>query len=60
VVNRPGVLRGGEWSTMRWEPTSKTPEERASANLSCYAWVRHDLTWSHAREWLSGLPGDGA
>jgi acetyl-CoA synthetase len=44
---------------MRWEPIRKTPAEQASANLSAYRWVRHDFTWAHAREWLSGLPGGG-
>jgi acetyl-CoA synthetase len=41
---------------MRWETIHKSPAERAAANLANYPWVRHDFTWAHAREWLSGLP----
>ena len=41
---------------MRYATIRKTPEERRAANLSSYAWVRHDFTWRHARDWLSGLP----
>ncbi|GAA0815613.1 acetate--CoA ligase [Spirilliplanes yamanashiensis] len=43
-----------------WKPVLKTPAERARANLSLYAWARHDFTWEHARrDWLHGLPGGG-
>ena len=42
---------------MVWEPIHRTSSERRDANLSQYAWVYHDFTWKHAREWLSGLPG---
>jgi acetyl-CoA synthetase len=42
---------------MRHATIRRTPRERRSANLSIYPWVRHDFTWAHARDWLSGLPG---
>jgi acetyl-CoA synthetase len=41
---------------MRWTPITKSPTETAYANLDNYRWLRHDFTWQHAREWLSGLP----
>jgi acetyl-CoA synthetase len=42
---------------MEWEPIVKSPAERLSANLSNYAWVKHDFSWARARRWLPGLPG---
>lgn len=44
---------------MRWPSIVKVPAEAARANLTDYRWLRHDFSWRHAREWLSGLP-DGA
>jgi acetyl-CoA synthetase len=44
---------------MRWEPIVKTAAERASANLTLYDWVRHDFSWTRARNWLAGLPDGG-
>jgi acetyl-CoA synthetase len=41
---------------MRPPSIVKSPAETARANLSDYRWLRHDFTWKHAREWLSGLP----
>jgi acetyl-CoA synthetase len=43
---------------MRWPAIVKSPAETAYANLDNYRWLRHDFTWRHAREWLSGLPDD--
>jgi acetyl-CoA synthetase len=42
----------------RWEPIHKTSAQRRAAHLSSYEWVRHDFSWPHVRQWLSGLPGD--
>ena len=44
---------------MRRLSIAKSPAEIARANLNDYRWLRHDFTWRHAREWLSGLPDEG-
>ena len=44
---------------MRWPSIIKSPAETERANLSDYRWLRHDFTWRHVRQWLSGLP-DGS
>ncbi|HEX6500586.1 MAG TPA: acetate--CoA ligase [Micromonosporaceae bacterium] len=41
------------------EAIHKTAAQRAAANVTDYRRVRHDFTWSHARERLAGLPGGG-
>ena len=41
---------------MRYVPIGKSAGQRASANISDYAWARHDFSWDRARTWLSGLP----
>ncbi|MFC7483318.1 acetate--CoA ligase [Luedemannella flava] len=44
---------------MGWDLITKTPAQRAAANLSDYPRMRETFDWAQARTRLSGVPGGG-
>src|SRR5487761_1738397 len=44
---------------MKWEPITKPPPPAGRFNLTDYERARAEFSWSHARQWLDGLPGGG-
>ena len=44
---------------MRWEPIAKPLSAAGRFNLTDYERACEEFSWSHARQWLDGLPGGG-